>query len=428
MTTRQIDGLLDKLGATAPDEKTLVVKLDTPINFFTNIMAMWLMTPTNEKSTKFAEAADLIASGPFMMDSWAHNSEMTFVPNPNWSGAKPTLTKLVQTFGGDPEAAVAAYEKGDLDLVRVPGTSSRRVVEDPNLKDQVKDTPALTIAYYDFATCQNPKKCPPSKTTADGKTPLANKNFRIALTRAIDKKELIDLTYGGLGTVANGSVMKGIPDWPDDYDPYAYNVEEANKAMATALTELGIKDTTGPTAGTPDGKVTVLDLGKLKFGYNCDAGHTPRVTYLAGAWRKNLGFSDSQFDISCTDFAVFRTERRQGNIYDITRNAWGADFPHPDNQLRDLFATGAGNNNSGYANPAFDLLLSQASVEQDPAKAHELYVRAQRLLVDDAPVIWLEYAVNRDLVKPYVGGVTATASDHQNIGDLFPENYQILQH
>ena len=76
--------------------QTLVVKLDTPVNFFPNIMAMWLMTPTNEKSTKFAEAADLIASGPFMMDSWTHNSEMVFVPNPNWSGTKPTLTKLVR--------------------------------------------------------------------------------------------------------------------------------------------------------------------------------------------------------------------------------------------------------------------------------------------------------------------------------------------
>ena len=123
-------------------------------------MAMWLMTPTNEKSTKFAEAADLIASGPFMMDSWTHNSEMVFVPNPNWSGAKPTLTKYVQTFGGDPEAAVAAYEKGDLDLVRVPGTSSRRVVEDPNLKDQVKDTPALTICLLRLRDLPEPQEVP----------------------------------------------------------------------------------------------------------------------------------------------------------------------------------------------------------------------------------------------------------------------------
>ena len=134
--------------------------------------------------------------------------------------------------------------------------------------------------------------------------------------------------------------------------------------------------------------MTVLDVGKLKFGYTA----TPAIRRASPTWPVPGAEPRLQREPvrhRCTDFAVFRTERRQGNIYDITRNAWGADFPHPDNQLRDLFATGAGNNNSGYANPAFDLLLSQASVEQDPAKAHELYVRAQRLLVDDAPVLWL---------------------------------------
>ena len=418
-----IDDLLSKIGVEAPDAKTVIVRLATPVNFFTNIMAMWLTTPTNEKSVKYAEAADLISSGPFMMESWTHNAEMVLVPNPNWAGAKPTLTKIVMTFGGDPEAAVASYERGDLDTVQVPGSSARRVLEDPTLKDQVKDLPQLTIAYYDFATCQNPKKCPPSTTTANGKTPLQNKNFRIAMTRAIDKKELIDVAYGGTGKPATGSVMPGIPGWPDDYDPYSYDVKAANEAMKLALTELGVKD--GPDEGTD---VTVADVGKLKFGYNCDAGHTPRVVYLAGAWRKNLGFGEGQFDISCTDFAVFRTERREGNKYDITRNAWGADFPNPDNQLRDLFLTGVGLNNSGYQNPAFDDTIKQASLEQDPTKAHDLYVKAQRMLVDDAPVIWLSWNVQRYLVKPYLAGLVPTASDHNNIGDIFYETIQIKKH
>ena len=123
----------------------------------------------------------------------------------------------------------------------------------PRSSRQVKDLRPLTIAYYDFATCQNPKKCPPSTTTANGKTPLQNKNFRIAMTRAIDKKELIKVAYGGIGKLATGSVMPGIPGWPDDYDPYPFDVAAANEAMATALTELGIKDTTGPTTDT-DGK------------------------------------------------------------------------------------------------------------------------------------------------------------------------------
>jgi oligopeptide transport system substrate-binding protein len=425
----QIDGLLDKLGFEAPDPQTLVVHLATPVNFFTNIMAMWLTSPTAEKQTTYAEASDIISSGPFMFDGWTHNSEITLVPNPNWTaGTKPTLTKIVMTIGGDPEAATASYEKGDLDLVQVPSTSAARVIDDPNLKDQVKDVPQTIVSYYDFANCgDGPKKCPPSTTTANGFTPMMNKNFRIALTEAIDKQELINVAYAGLGVPASSSVMPGIKGWPDDYNPYPYDVDKANQTMATALTELGIKDTTGP-AGTPDGKVTVLDVGKLKFGFNCDAGHTPRVTYLAGAWRKNLGFSESQFDIACTDFAVYKQERRAGNVYDIQRNAWGADFPNPDNQLRDLFFPGAGNNNAHYNNPAFNDLVNQASVEQDPAKAHDLYVQAQRLLVDDAPVIWLNWQTIRNMVKPYVGGITATAKDSQNIGDLFPETIQILQH
>jgi oligopeptide transport system substrate-binding protein len=423
-----IDDLLTKIGATAPDDKTFVATLAKPVNYFSNIMAMWLTTPTQEKQTSWAEAADLVASGPYMVSAWDHNASFTLVPNPNWYGTKPTIQKIELGIGGDPEAAVAAYERGDIDSVLVPGTSARRVIEDPALKPEVVDLPQLSIAYYDFATCQNgPKKCPKSTATANGESPLENKNFRIAMTEAINKQELIDVTYAGLLKPADGSVMPGIPGWPDDYHPFAFDVTKAQASMATALTELGVKDTTGPDA-KPDGKVTVLDVGKLKFGYNCDAGHTPRVIYLAGAWRTNLGFSESQFDISCTDFGVFRTERRAGNVYDISRNAWGADFPHPSNQLLDLYACGAGNNNSQYCNKDFDALLAKASAETDPTKSHELYVQAQRLLVDDAPVIWLGYGVNRYMVKPYVTGIQATASDHQNIGDVFYETIQIKEH
>ncbi len=221
--------------------------------------------------------------------------------------------------------------------------------------------------------------------------------------------------------------MTGIPGWPDDYDPYAFDVAKANEHMATAIQELGIKDTTDGQGGGPDGKVDIKDVGKLKFGFNCDAGHTPRVTYLAGAWRTNLGFGEGQLDISCTDFAVFKEERRAGNIYDITRNGWGADFPHPDNQLRDLFACGAGNSNSHYCNKAFDDLLNTASQEGDPTKAHDLYVQAQRMMLDDAPSVFFGFLTIRNLVKPYVSGIVSTASDHENIGDVFYETIKLLK-
>ena len=435
----KIDELLKGLGAEAPDDKTVIFHLAQPVNFFTNLTAMWLLTPVPASATKFAEAADLgpIASGPFMMKDWTHNSEIVLVPNPNWGGTKPTLTEIHIKMGGDPEAALAAYEAGEYDMVVVPGTSIQRVADDATLKPQIKDTPQLAITYYDFQTCLRPA-CPTNPATKDKKSPASYKNFRIALTEAVDKQELIDQTFGGLGTVANGSVMPGIPGWPDDYNPHPFDVAKAKTDLTKAMDDMGIS-TDPKVVGALAATATCDDacqlytarvhaIGRMKFGYNCNAGHETRVFYLYDAWRNNLGFAGSQFDISCTDFGTFRTERRAGNVYDIQRNGWSADFPHADNQLRDLFATGAGNNNNGYSNPAFDDLLNKAAAESDPQKSHDLYVQAQRLIVDDAAVLFMRYGVTRNLVQPYLSGLQSVANDHQNYGDVFYETIQVMAH
>jgi oligopeptide transport system substrate-binding protein len=426
---------LDALGVTAPDDKTVVFTLGMPATYFAAITAMWVLFPVKAEwidpaTGKFTEEAIIGAgSGPFVIKSWEHGTRITLVPNPNWYGeVKPTLTEVWIEIGGPLEQAFESYAQGDLDVVQVTSTAIIKQIDaDPELSKGVHDTPQLGITYYDFANCNDPnkrtdgsEKCPPGGTP-DGRSPTANKNFRIALTQAINKQEFIDVTFGGLGIVANSAVMPGIPGHDPDYNPYPWDPEAAKAAMAKAITELGITDTNA------DGAVDVLDLGTLSFGYNCNAGHLPRVTYLAEAWRKTLGFSESQFDIRCSDFPVFLKERPEGK-YNIARDGWGADFPHPVNQLNDLFRCGAGNNNSQYCNPEFDQLMDQAGAEVDPVKAEELYKQAQRLLVDDAPVLWLRFAITRWMVQPYVSDVVITSSDHENPGDVFLETIKIMEH
>src|SRR4029078_3945363 len=120
------------------------VSLKQAATYFGSIMAMWVFAPHPASWTSYAEAADLVASGPFKVDSWDHNAEIDLVPNPHWDGSagtKPTLTKVQYLIGGDPEAALASYEQGDIDTVPVPGTSVRRVADDPNLKAQIPALP-----------------------------------------------------------------------------------------------------------------------------------------------------------------------------------------------------------------------------------------------------------------------------------------------
>jgi len=417
-----IDDLLTKIGAAAPDDSTVVMTLAQAATYFGSIMAMWVAVPQEESWTSFTEAADLGASGPFMVSDWQHNASITLVPNPNWYGdVKPTLTEVDYSIGGDPEAALAQFEQGGLDTVVVPGTSIRRVEQDDALKALIQDLPQQAITYYDFANCQaGADKCPAQTGTADGKSATSNKNFRIALTQAVNKQQFIDLTFGGIGQVANGMVMPGIPGYDADYNPYPFDTAAAKTHMTTALQELGVKDTDG------DGNVTPKDLGPMKFGYNCNAGHLPRVAFLAEAWRTGLGFGETQFDISCSDFATFLQERPAGK-YNISRDAWGADFPHAKNQL-DLLVCGSGNNNSQYCNPAFDAAFNEAATIADPAQQEAKYIEAQRIAVDDASVLWLRFGLTRYLVRPYVGGLTPSSSDHQNIGDVFLETIKLFEH
>jgi oligopeptide transport system substrate-binding protein len=411
----EIDAALDKLGVAAPDDKTFVVTLDTPATYFLSAMTLWVGVPIQEKwinSEGATEAANYVSSGPFMLDTWDHNSQIILKPNPNWYGdVKPTLTEIQFPIFAEPAAAQAAYETNEVDIIMpVASEDVVRVQEDPVMGAEFLSDPQLSNVYYNFnngndptgkkklARCEDPKACP-----------TANKNFRIALTQAIDKQSFLDTTFAGLGQVASTFVQPGLPGYTD-YDPYPFDLEAAKASMDKALAELGF--------------ASAAEIPPLKFGFNTQGGHEPRVAFLAEAWRTAFGLETEQL---ATEFGVFLTTRTAGE-YDIARNGWGADYPHANNQLNGLFTCGGGNNDQQWCNEEFDSLLQQAAVEPDQAKQAELYVQAQTIMADEAPSLFLLFPARPALVKPYVTGLTKTPMDSTAPGEHFYETIQILEH
>lgn len=413
-TDAEVDALLAKVGVSAPDDKTVVINLDKPATYFTSVLALWINVPIEKKwitSPNATEAANYVGTGPFILTTWNHNSQIVLKPNPNWSGdVKPTLTEIDMSMTTEPAQAQAAYEAGDLDMVLTPSEDVQRVKADPTLGPQVVEIPQLAITYYTYNNGIDPKTLKPFKACADLKAcPTMNKDFRIALTQAIDKKAFIDATFAGVGDPANSFVMPGIPGYQADLDPYPFDLASAKEHMTTALAALGV--------------ATAADLGKLKFGFNSGSGHEPRVAFLAEAWRQAFGLQTEQIG---SDFSVFLQQRTAGE-YQIARDGWGADYPHANNQLG-LFVCGGGNNDVQYCNKDFDALIAQAAAEPDQDKQVALYNQAQTLLMNDAPFIPLRFGLTVYEVQPYVGGLTITPSDSQLPGDKFYETIQILKH
>lgn len=391
-----IDAALAKIAVSAPDPKTLVVNLTKPAAYFPWIAGLWHNAPMKESwITKpgATEAVNYVGSGPFVLDEWVHNSNIVLKPNPEWWGEKPTLTEIQMSMIEEPAQGQSAYENDELDMFLTPSEDVIRMEQER--PDEVVKQPSFTIGYYGY-------------NMKGGFT--SNKNCRYALTSAIDKQALIDTTWAGTGIVANSVVPPGMLGYQADLNPAPFDEAKAKEYLATCLSELGFSD--------------VSQVPKLKFIFNSGAGHDDRVAYMAQKWSEILGL---QFDIQGFEWSTFLTTRHDLQ-FDIARNAWGQDYPHPNNFLNDLFRCGGGNNDEGYCNEQFDALIDQAAAEPDAAKQEALYNQAQTILMEDQPIIALRWPEARYTVKPYVKGWISTPGDAQLPGDLFYETIQIEEH
>ena len=328
-----IEAALDDLGVSAPDDRTFVVRLVRPAPHFLSEATLWFMVPLQEDwitSPNATEAGNFVSSGPFILDTWDHNSRIVLKPNPFWWGdVKPTLNEIQMSMAG-PANALLAYEAGEVDIATVPDEDVERVKSDPVFAPEYREAPQQAINFYSFNNSRGP---------------TANKDFRIALIQAIDKPALINSTWAGLGQGANSVIMPGIPGHQPDLNPYPYDLNAARRHMDKALVELGVG--------------SAAQLGTVTLRFPSGLGNDAQFAFLDEAWRQAFGLES---ELSGTDKNVFFDDRSAG-AFDIALDGWGADFPHAVNQLDGLFTCGGGNNSSKYCNPAFDALLDRAAAE-----------------------------------------------------------------
>ena len=371
-----IDALLEETGVSAPDDTTVVVDLKQPATYFGSIMAMWIAMPQKEEWTAFAEAADLGCVRP------VHDRHLG-PQRPDHARSEP---QLVRRREADPDRDPDAHRwrscrrrlrrssraTSTLVTVSEPGHPARRAGSGAAAPDP---GPAqLAITYYDYTNCQaGEDKCPEQTGTSDGKSATQNKNFRIALTQAVNKQQFIDLTFGGIGEIANSVVMPGIPGYDADYNPYPYDTAAAQAAMATAHHGARRRRRTRDE----DGAVTAADLGPMRFGYNCNAGHLPRVAFLAEAWRTTLGFAETSVrHLVHRTSPTFLQERPAGRVRHQPRRL-GCRLPAREEPARPVRLRWR-QQQRPVLQPGVRCRFNDAATIADPAEQEAKYIEAQQ--------------------------------------------------
>jgi oligopeptide transport system substrate-binding protein len=379
-----VDAMLADFGVEAPDDSTFVVHLSSPAAFFPYVATLWVTVPLRADMT-FTEAEGYVSSGPMMLTEWNHNANIVLKPNPSWAGDAPTMAEVDMAMIADPTASLAAYEADELDIGVVPSQEVARIEDDPDLSAQVLRGDILSIYYMGY-------------DLIDPNGPFARSvNLRRAFNESVDKQTMIDVAFGGIGTVANSIVPPGMPGYQEDvFIPY--DVAQAQTDFAAALTELGIAKE---------------DL-HLQIGYNTDANHENKIEYLQQQWKDAFGVDVEAVGLEWGTYL----DRLATDPFDIFRLGWGADFPHPHNFLYDLAGCNSGNNNTGYCNEEADALMAEADVQPNLEDQVPLYNQAQELIMADSPMLTLRFASRFTLVKPWLQNLVATSQD-SSTGELF---------
>lgn len=158
-------------------------------------------------------------------------------------------------------------------------------------------------------------------------------------------------------------------------------------------------------AGYPGG----VGLPEIKILYNQDDTHESVAQLIQDQWKRHLGVDARLRSLEWGSF-LSSIHMKQ---FQACRYGWVGDYPDP-NTFLDLFVTGGANNPTGFASPEYDRLIAAAGDETDPARRFEILHDAERLLLEEMPIVPLYFRVSRNMVSPRVEGF------HTNLLDVHP--------
>jgi oligopeptide transport system substrate-binding protein len=311
-----------------------------------------------------------VCTGPYMVEEWIHGARLKLTQNPHYQGPKPQYFDGVELLiGGDESTHLMMFERGELDVSNgIPRASFHRLSEHPRWRDLIQ-----RIQLFET-------HCLILNTEI---TPLDNKLVRRAINHAIDRDRRMEVA-SGFYTHAEGAIPPIMPGYDPGLRGYSFDPEQARNLLHQ--TGLPLPLHTQLWHDTSDGSRT------LAQGIQWDL--------------KQAGIETELVVRSVNELLTASTIR--GKV-SMTLTGWFASLPDPRDMLGTHFAGRAfadvePMNQSFYNNPDVNDVLDRASLEINWQKRFKLYQQAEKMIVADAPWVFLGHGNGFALRQPWIKG------------------------
>ena len=336
---------IDQITALGPF--TVQIQLKTPYAPFISTLAgtsFSIVSPAAAQSFGEDFGNNPIGTGPFKFVQWDRNDKIVLAANEiHWAG-KPALDRLI--FRSIPDNAVRLVElqKGNLHVMEFPNPDEILLIQgDPQLELLMQ--PSLNVGYL----AMNVEKAP-----------FDNLKVRLAINHAINKTQIVEHLYQGLGILAKNPIPPSLWSYDDSIEDYAYDPELAKQLLAEA--------------GYPDGFETTL------WALPVPRPYIPDGIALAEAIRSDLRNIGVEAKIVTYDWATYLAKTEIGE-HDMAMLGWIADVADPDNFFYSLLSIPAAEK------PAYNIAFYRSTEMQD------ILERARTTAHQDVP----ELAISSEL-------------------------------
>ncbi len=305
----------------------------------------------------------VIGTGPFTLSNWVPGEEISLKRNEEyWMEGLPYLDGVSFKIIPEPATRRAALQSGDIHVIPSAESTSVKVLEGAS-KVKVISTQELAYSLIGFNL---------------DREPLTDPKVRRAISYATDREEIINAVYNGMATLGT-PLPPALNEWHVDaskLDTYGQNYQKAKDLLKEAGYEGGVKFsvTVSPTLQTALQIAQVLQQQLKPAGINMELNTVEWGSFL-DAWR------NSNFD----SFASLN-----GGSFD------------PDGYFYRTFHSGGSTNVFNYSDPRMDELLEKGRVTTDLEERKEIYVKVQKRLIEQMPILFVAYADLHTIVRENV--------------------------
>ena len=339
------------------DDYTCVIELKAPNYAFFNSLSHYWATILNKKAVEEAGddygtlAKPPVGTGPFKFLSWSKNNKYELERFDDFWGKKPAYKYIEVRSIPEASNRTIELETGGVDIAYpIVVNDLNRVKENPRLVLYQK--PAMNTTYLGFNT---------------QKAPFSDVRARRAVSAALDTILIHKAVYerlGKNGTVPRAVVPPKIPYSINDTCPEHKQDQELAKKL---LKEAGVKEGTVVQLWTNERKER-MDMAQIIKAQLAEVGLVAEIKVLEwGAYLNGL----------------------QEKQHDMFILGWSNSIPDPNYSMSNLLEGGAGANYTFFNNPEFDATMDKGRKTPDGPERAAVYRKAQEIINDQAPMVFL---------------------------------------